>query len=63
MLGCLAGHWLERVANPRKIRIVLHVAGVVLVSRLQRENLARAMLTGRKLLRRSPRATTTQADR
>ncbi len=27
MLGSLAGHGTERVANPRKIRIVLHVAG------------------------------------
>jgi short subunit dehydrogenase-like uncharacterized protein len=27
MLGSLAGHGVERVANPRKIRIVLHVAG------------------------------------
>jgi len=27
MLGSLAGHGAERVANPRKIRIVLHVAG------------------------------------
>jgi short subunit dehydrogenase-like uncharacterized protein len=27
MLGSLAGHGAERVTNPRKIRIVLHVAG------------------------------------
>ncbi len=27
MLGSLAGHGVERVPNPRKIRIVLHVAG------------------------------------
>lgn len=27
MLGSLAGHGVKRVANPRKIRIILHVAG------------------------------------
>jgi short subunit dehydrogenase-like uncharacterized protein len=27
MLGCLAGHAGERVANPRRIRIALHVSG------------------------------------
>lgn len=48
----MGGEWLEEthevLANLMLIIIGVHVAGVVLSSRLHRENLVRAMITGRK---------------
>jgi cytochrome b len=48
----LAGEWVselhEGVANTMLVVIAVHVAGVVLSSRMHHENLARAMLTGHK---------------
>lgn len=48
----IGGNWLEEVhevlGNGMLLLVVVHVAGVLVSSRLHRENLARAMLTGRK---------------
>ena len=48
----LAGEWVselhEGVANTMLLVIAMHVAGVVLSSRMHHENLARAMVTGHK---------------
>jgi len=48
--------WVEDthalVSDAVIVLVIVHVAGVAVVSRLQRENLARAMITGRKRLRR-----------
>jgi cytochrome b len=49
----LSGEWLEElhegVVHAMLLLVIVHVAAVVLSSRLHHENLTRAMLTGRKL--------------
>ena len=53
----LAGEWVaelhELVANSLMLIVGVHVAGVVVSSRMHRENLARAMVTGYKQADRS----------
>lgn len=43
----------EAVANLMVIAVLMHIAGVVLSSRLHKENLPKAMLTGRKAVEES----------
>jgi short subunit dehydrogenase-like uncharacterized protein len=58
MLGCLAGHSGERVANPRRIRIALHVSGSMsrgsAVSATENLTTECLMRTDGKLTARSP---------
>ena len=55
MFSSWNGEWLEEIheflANFTLLLIVAHVSGVIFSSLLEGENLARAMLTGRKKLR------------
>ena len=49
----VGGHWVEgfheAIGNGLLLLVGVHVAGVLVSSRLHRENLVRAMLTGRKV--------------
>jgi cytochrome b len=55
MFSSLSGDWMEEVheflANFTVLLIVAHVCGVIVSSLLERENLAKAMITGRKKYR------------